>query len=624
MCGFAGFLRFGEKRGTCCDRADWLQTMGRQLARRGPDDEQFWIDNNLSFVFRRLAIVDVVGGQQPIWNETGTIFVAVNGEIYNHLALRAELRECHSFRTHSDAEVMLHLYEERGPEALQLLNGMFAIAIWDTQRQQLFLARDRLGIKPLYYSHVGDQLLFGSELKAIIAHPDCPNQPNWHDLKVPMPRSSYVSGVDMLPAGHYLIYDQTTQTAHPVCYWSLEQHFVTQHQADHLSPQDYAAQYGDLLADSVQQRLMSDVPIGAFLSGGLDSSTMTAIAARYAPDLSCFTVIEPCTILTGDAAAAQQLSQHLQVPCHPVQFDPQHLIQQLNFSLSQFEYFVWMMDAPKFSLEWFFKHELHRYAKTICPDLKVMLLGQGADEFAGGYSNPAQKPLVDWDAYVTDLKDNILPMFFAGRNLPESWTPWISEIAQESPPPQTNHLFHGEMLRRTIALQVHNLWHEDRTAASQGIESRVPFLDHRLVELLASIPSHYHAELFWDKAIIRQVAQRWLPESLAQRSKVGFFYAADNLTSIEQLMRQFLLGIFPEFSRKYLDLPEMPFSKTRMLELFHEATTELESNFFIFKKLLNCMAMTIFASLCQRRFQDPDMEYLNPPSPLKTDPRFIS
>jgi len=618
MCGFAGFVQFGDQGISRSQRSRELLSMGNQLMRRGPDDEQFWLDDALAFVFRRLAIVDIEGGQQPIWNETGTIFVAVNGEIYNHLELRTELRDAHTFRTHSDAEIVLHLYEERGAEALQLLNGMFAIALWDTQRQQLFLVRDRLGIKPLYYSQVDGQLLFASELKALITHPACPNQPNWQDLKVPTPRSSYVKGVHLLPAGHYLQYDQTTQMANPVCYWSIEQHFVTDSQATGFTAEDYVIRYGELLLDSVQKRMMSDVPVGAFLSGGLDSSTIVAIAAHQQANLHCFTVVEPCTILTGDVPAAHDLAQLLQVPFYPVLFETHQLIQQLNFTLSQFEYFVWMMDAPRFSLEWFFKHELHRYAKTIDPNLKVMLLGQGADEFAGGYSKLVRQGSVDWQTYLDDLWTTELSSFFASRRLPEAWQTWLPS------PDSTNSVdkFHGEMLHRVMELQFHNLWHEDRTAASQGIESRVPFLDHRLVELLASIPPCYHAELFWDKAIIRRVAQSWLPERLTQREKVGFFYSANDLSSVHQLLYQFLLRVFPDFVDKYLNNRNSLFSKSRMVELFQQSNLDGDNRIQVMQKLINCMAMTIFDQLCQCRFQDDSIALLNAPSPLTTDSRF--
>ncbi|MDX2239957.1 MAG: asparagine synthase (glutamine-hydrolyzing) [Leptolyngbyaceae cyanobacterium bins.302] len=621
MCGFAGFVDFRQASAGRSQRVAWLHGMGQQLARRGPDDEQVWADEHLAFVFRRLAIVDVAGGQQPIWNEDATIFVAVNGEIYNHLELRSELREFHTFRTHSDAEIVLHLYEERGAAALQLLNGMFAIALWDTKRQQLFLARDRLGIKPLYYSQTESQLIFGSELKALLAHPNCPNAPNWHDLKSPIPRSSYVKQLYMLPAGHYVIYEPATNTVNPICYWSIEQYFATDSQITSANPEDYVVQYGELLVDSVRKRLMSDVPLGMFLSGGLDSSTIAAIAAQHNPDLHCFSVIEPCTVLTGDAPAARSLASHLHVPFHPVLFEPHQLLQQLDFSLPQLEYFIWMLDAPKFELEWFFKHELHRYAKTVAPDLKVMLLGQGADEFAGGYSTPTPIPVANWQTYLAKLHTQ-LPPFFAERPVPESWKPWLDAIAPRQLENTPTSIFQVEMLHRTMELQSHNLWHEDRTASSQGIESRVPFLDHRLVELLASIPPRYQAELLWDKAIIRRVARSWLPEEFCQRSKVGFFYSANTLSSVHHLLHQILLKIFPNFCDKYLETQSSPFSKTRMLELFHQSSLETEAGIAAMQKLINCIAMTIFNNLCQIRFRTAAMGCFKHPSPLDTDSKF--
>ncbi|MBI5478046.1 MAG: asparagine synthetase B, partial [Deltaproteobacteria bacterium] len=156
--------------------------MGQRIAHRGPDDEQLHDDGYLSLLFRRLSIVDVAGGAQPIWNEARTLCVVVNGEIYNHLALRATLRERHAFQSRSDAEIVVHLFEELGVGAFDRLEGMFALAIWDVTRRRLVLARDRFGIKPLYYHHADGQLLFGSELKALLVHPDCPRKVDWAGL----------------------------------------------------------------------------------------------------------------------------------------------------------------------------------------------------------------------------------------------------------------------------------------------------------------------------------------------------------------------------------------------------------------------------------------------------------
>jgi len=184
VCGIAGFLRFQKQKFDLERRQQILNDMGSAIARRGPDEQTFYDDEMLSFVFRRLSIIDVDGGQQPIWNEDRSIFVAVNGEIYNHRELREPLKANHTFRTESDSEVVLHLYEEYGEACFERLNGMFAIVLWDTKRKKLLLARDPLGVKPLYYTLVDEGLIFASELKALLVHPDCPRELAWNDLDI--------------------------------------------------------------------------------------------------------------------------------------------------------------------------------------------------------------------------------------------------------------------------------------------------------------------------------------------------------------------------------------------------------------------------------------------------------
>jgi asparagine synthase (glutamine-hydrolysing) len=632
MCGFAGFIDFEAQRYKDFQRLQILTAMGRQLARRGPNDEQSFDDGRLSFVFRRLSIVDLENGQQPIWNEDRTLFAAINGEIYNHQELRSKLRVTHHFKTQSDAEVVLHLFEEQGPEALQSLNGMFAIAIWDTLRHRLFLARDRLGIKPLYFCQQGSQLIFGSELKALLVHPDCPTEPKWSDLAVFTTTSSYVKEVYCLPGGHYLTYD-ATQALSPQCYWSIRDYFVSPSDQPQCKAEDYIVGYCELFADSVKKQLMSDVPIATFLSGGVDSSAIAAVAADSLPNLHCFTVLEKSTYLTGDAESARNIAQLLGLPLHSVFFDHNQLVEQLDFSLANFEYFIWLIDSPRFHLEWFFKHELHRYAKTIIPDLKVILLGQGADEFTGGYSaRMGGLQAESWEAYLTDELQPELKEFFAKRQIPLSWSSLFQSKNQEpetfrerSPEkahdfkPKTPALsvFHQEMLRRVVMLQEYNLWHEDRSAASQGMESRVPFLDHRLVEFLAAIPPEHHAELFWNKAIIRKMSQKWLPASFLKQPKAAFFMSASDQSSIVNLTYRLLLKIFPEFREKYLETVEQKlFSKSRLVELFEQLNQNYPTNTEVMNKLLNCMAMVVFEDLCQTLSKERTLDSLDCPSPL--------
>jgi asparagine synthase (glutamine-hydrolysing) len=456
MCGFAGFVTSGSGPGEARERRRVLRAMGAQIRRRGPDDEQLLDDGRLGLVFRRLSIVDCDGGRQPIANEDETVFIAVNGEIYNHRALRQELTGDHRFRTESDCEVVLHLYEELGERALERLVGMFAIAIWDTTRGRLFLARDRLGIKPLYYAPRGEVFLFASELKALLAHPACPREFAWEDLhRLPGRPPTYVRGVESLPGGHFLVLE--AGQVRVAQYWSLEPSLCAADEG--LPADDYVSRYADLLEDSVRLRLMSDVPVGLFLSGGLDSSVLAGIAAAAGAPLPCFTIVERGSWACGDAQAAADLAAHVGAPFHPVLFDHRTIGADLGLCLETFEYFVWLMEVPTFTLEFLFKHELHRFARAAVPGLKVMLNGQGADEFSGGYSNSAWEPHAGWDDYV---RRTVVPerrTLRLGRlRVPDLLAPLLAPDALGAVDAAP---FRDDMRYRLHTLQAFNLWHED-------------------------------------------------------------------------------------------------------------------------------------------------------------------
>ena len=255
--------------------------MTNALRSRGPDGEGFHVDQHLHVFLghRRLAIVDVADGRQPMWNENGTVAVIFNGEIYNHKELRRALVECgHVFATsHSDTEVLVHGYEEWGSELPSKLNGMFAFAIFDRQRKRLFLARDRFAEKPLYYSHKTGTFAFASELTSLALHPNVPNSPDLLALQklfaygyIPAPFAA-ITGTKKLPGGHWLSYDLMTETYRTECYWR----FLLQPDdgiSDSHEPQ-LVDECASLISQAVKRRLMSDVPLGVFLSGGLDSST---------------------------------------------------------------------------------------------------------------------------------------------------------------------------------------------------------------------------------------------------------------------------------------------------------------------------------------------------------------
>jgi asparagine synthase (glutamine-hydrolysing) len=612
MCGLAGYASIDRRTSQTQQRAAVLRSMGRQLSRRGPDDEQLLIDDHLDLVFRRLSILDCAGGRQPIANEDGTVFAVVNGEIFNHQELRRALRGHHDFRTKSDSEIVVHLYEEQGSDFLQSLAGMFALAIWDSPRKQLFLARDRFGIKPLYYSHCGADLLFGSEVKALLAHPACSRELEWRDWD-PEPNRipTYVRGVDALPAAHSLTWNIR---GGPVLrrYWSLEPAFLTEDA--HLSARDYIDRFADLFEDSIAGVLMSDVPVGAFLSGGLDSAAMVGVAAKHNHPLPCFTILEKTTVDCGDAQAAADLASHLQVPFYPVLFDQASLTDHLRLGLDDLEYFIWLMDCPLFTLEFLFKHELHRFAKTVIPDVKVMLIGQGADEFAGGYSNGVNKPHAGWDDYVAK---SVLPLWKARRRhelgVSRHLAPALSDGVLA---PLPREPFKAEMDWRLRTLQMFNLWHEDRTSSGQGIEARVPFLDHRLVELLASIPGRLHAELFWDKQIIRSAARRWLPERFVTRRKLPFVYGSNRASTVD-LQYRWVTSIFPSFRDKYLEGPHRLFNEPVLSQILRSAAQEGDKRETAVRLLLECMAISIFNDICRSGPGDFSTKW-RPPSPLRS------
>jgi asparagine synthase (glutamine-hydrolysing) len=510
MCGFSGFLSFTQNPLDSVSRRRVLEAMGRAIAHRGPDDQQFFDDGMLSLVFRRLSIVDTQGGRQPIFNEDGTQLIVCNGEIYNHGELRRNLAAKHQFKTQSDSEVVLHAFEDRGLAALQQVRGMFALAIWNRRSRQLFLARDRLGIKPLYICELPNGLLFGSELKALLAHPECPRQMDWaaletHSLSA-VATPTYLKGVDYLPGGCYFSIEpgKRPQTGK---YWRLDEHIGTARFG--LNERQYTDEFDRLIEEATLEHLQGDGPVGIHLSGGVDSSLLTSIIASQRPDSPCFTILERTSYLVGDAAAAQEVASRHRLPWYPVLFDYQTLLNDMSFNLESLEQSVWMMDSPLFDIEWIIKGELNRAIRTQYPALKVLLLGQGADEFAGGYSKRADAPYSSWEHY---LNEEVLPML--GSHLPNQnlHSGRHSVFSGSRNAATLTSPYHQLMPLMKRQLQHHNLWHEDRTSSWYGMEARVPFLDHRIVELLASVPTSLHKRLFWNKQIVRDCLHRRFPD----------------------------------------------------------------------------------------------------------------
>ena len=514
-----------------------LGAMGDAIRHRGPDDTQLMLWQNVGFVFKRLSIVDVAGGRQPLESADGRICAMVNGEIYNHRAIRATLASKHVLRTQSDSEVIPYLYLERDTALFEGVNGIFAVALLDRKKRRLLLGRDHAGVKPLFYCVSDDHkiLVFASELKALFAHPAVARVFDWPsaftDWLVPdtVPRElpSGFRGIERVPAASMLDVSLTDGSHHVKKYWQLP---VREQGASVRPASHYVDRYRDLLSDSVRLQLMSDVPYGVFLSGGIDSAVVTALAARAGP-LPTFSVLCRSTVGSGDAEAARDVAAGVGVPNHQVLFDEQ----DVGVTPDDWRRILWSCEMFPAGPEQLFKYYLHAFAKERYPALKVILLGQGSDEFNGGYiahalGRRAAWAPADWNSLDEDLQwmataraARMTGLVDGDADLMRYGALDRSRIGDGREPVEKSSTWDRYVGRWRQNLDIH-LWHEDRTAAAHGIENRVPFLDYRILELLATVPEEHHAELFVDKTILRRAAAGLLPARIVERPK-GYFYA---------------------------------------------------------------------------------------------------
>lgn len=542
MCGFASIISWGTP--SLLSDQSLLRAMGQQINHRGPDDEQVYVSDQVGIVFKRLSIVDLAQGQQPFVNETRSVYMVINGEIYNHQTLRNLLKDSHVFQGQSDGEVLLHLYEEQGLEMLQHINGMFSILLYDTHQQKVYLVRDRLGIKPLYYVNTPTGLLVSSEMKALWVHPDCPVKVDWqaywrnngfgYASKLP----TYFQGIEQLPGGSWMEIDLRAQSSTVGHYWqypqAINEFTKEQHTTDTRSIDEISEAYVELLEDAVKIRLMADVEIGLFLSGGIDSVAVAALASKHQP-IHTFSVLSQSTFTNGDAEMAHRAAQHLGLPNHQVLY-PHH---QLPINAQDWKRILWHCEMPDCNPEHLYKFYLHQYAKQTRPDLKVVLLGQGSDEFNGGYTQDLTNFYATmnglpqhWDTFLKCMRklerDNFIrhsEESYLYRDVSLHSSRYLQSFAKGLP--TTQHPYHFYWRRSFYSLQQYNLWHEDRTSMASANESRVPFLDHRLVEFTLQIPSKHYETLFWNKQILRQGIAPHLPAMFAQRKKIPFFYGND-------------------------------------------------------------------------------------------------
>ncbi|HUB08463.1 MAG TPA: asparagine synthase (glutamine-hydrolyzing) [Myxococcales bacterium] len=548
MCGIAG--RVNRDRDHLVD-ARALAAMSRLMVHRGPDGEGSWLDGRVGLCHRRLAIVDRKSGVQPMQNEDGSVWLVYNGEIYNHVALREELVALgHVFRTSSDTEVIVHGYEAWGRDVLPRLLGMFAFALWDRRQETLLLARDRLGIKPLYYCLAGDDLVFASEAKALFCQPDVPCEADpdarlafLEHRYVPGPKTAF-QGVHRLQPGQRLVFADGRVRVER--WWD-----VAPVAAAPTHPDEAAHELLDLFSDAVERRLMGEVPVGVFLSGGIDSSAVAwaMSRARGAAPLRSYAVGFPGEGEGGELGYARLVAQALGTEHREVLVTPQ-----------AFEAFlprlVWHLDEPVGDSACV---PLFHLAEAARADVTVVLSGEGSDELLAGYpiywrmlaleraqqlGRPASAALallarvlgpgkvsryLRWASLPLEARyrgvsvalDPSLRrrLFGHDRVSADAEAEWQAIWAASAGHSPLSRLLYADL---KAWLPDDLLVKADKMTMASSLELRVPFLDHRLVELAAALPDSWKLRGLTGKWLLRRAFAGKLPRVVLERKKRGF------------------------------------------------------------------------------------------------------
>lgn len=559
MCGVVGII---TPNGDVVNRA-WLESMNASLRHRGPDDDGFYVNGGVGLGMRRLSIIDVKGGRQPVHNEDKTIWAVFNGEIYNYRELRGRLEAAgHYFYTDSDTETLVHLYEEYGDEAVSRVRGMFAYALWDEKRRRMIIARDRLGIKPLYYSTWGGGLIFASELKAFLRLPPFPTELNpaaverfLAYLYIPGPDTIYCA-VTELPPAHYLVYEDGRPRI--LRYWT-----VGYQRGRALPAREWQSRFIAQFRESVKSHLMSDVPLGAFLSGGIDSSAIVAVMAEESDrPVATFSIgHEGDGAFQDERCYARLVASRFATDHHEfvVRPDIRDLLPRLVACFDQ-------PFADSSAIPNYYISEMTRRHVT------VALSGLGGDEIGGGYerylgmlwgehyrrvpgsirrhaverwiarlpdtasggrwvdrlkrftSSAGKEPGGRYAAIVTAFspedRRRVLVSDFREQASREPCEALVTDIFRSGDADDLTHRMMLADLR--LYLPGDLLMLTDRVSMFHSLEVRVPFLDHPLVELMACIPSEYKVSGLGKKLLFRRAFAGLLPAEILRRKKVGF------------------------------------------------------------------------------------------------------
>jgi asparagine synthase (glutamine-hydrolysing) len=560
MCGIAGFVNFSASR-PARDMTRDLKQMTEALSHRGPDGQGIHEDGIAFLGHRRLSIIDVAGGHQPMSNETGSLWITYNGEIFNHAAIRPKLEQAgHRYVTRCDTETIVHAYEEYGEACVSQFRGMFAFAIWDEQKQVLFCARDRLGIKPFYYVLTDRFFAFASEIKALLRHPEVSAEfnsellPEYLTFGYTNEDRTMFRGVRKLMPGHTLTLDVKTKRELIRPYWDVPNASSVETKSD----EQWIRECRTRLEETVQMRLMSDVPLGMFLSGGVDSSAIAALMKRMRTEpVQTFAVGYQETAYS-ELAYARQVAQSIGTVHHETTVG-------MDGFFNALPRLIWHEDEP---IAWPSSVSLYFVSKLAAENVKVVLTGEGSDELFAGYSRyqhylfnrkwadrfdvapgflrsavrasiqsssllsanlrrKLQHTFLGRESTVESLQlDNFYGAFsreertlmLSGKGSGEN--PYASYLSYWNARP-------GAALPRMLYADqktylVELLMKQDQMSMACSIESRVPFLDHTLVEFAAGVPQSMKIRNGTGKYIMKRAVEDLLPHNIVYRPKMGF------------------------------------------------------------------------------------------------------
>lgn len=551
MCGICGFTGPSDVK--------VLKRMADTIAHRGPDDEGFFSDGKINLGNRRLSIIDVKTGRQPIHNEDQSIWLVFNGEIYNFHELREQLvKRGHIFYTdHSDTETVVHLYEEHGSEFVHFLNGMFAIALWDQKKERLLLIRDRMGVKPLFYAILGNRLIFGSEIKAILAHPDYQRNPNFEALyhyftfkNVPAPMTAFQGIHSLLPGELIQFTDGIIKNKR---WWKIRFHEESFDDESNVEKNILS-----ILEDATKRRMISDVPIGAYLSGGVDSSSVVALMTKFTDKpVKTFTLGYEDELKNKDADLffARKVSQTYGTEHHEYIMSAKELVEDIEKVIEAF-------DQP-------FSGTISTYflSKLIKIHVKVALSGDGADELFGSYLSHRTAQPMHYFARLREIDKSGGLTEAERKMLAPCDTAFLDDLFEKSGGDEVKWRYHLYLsndeekddllstefkshLRGTTSLALIQKYFENLTSIdplnrilemewntqlpdqvlafvdflsmAHSVEIRSPFLDYRLVEYAATIPGNLKINNGVVKNILKSSVKGLLPEGIVQRPKEGF------------------------------------------------------------------------------------------------------